>query len=118
VFGCMFSISCIMPYYAPIFSGKRQIDLSGVKPGVTTKEEVVLQFGNAFTISRNETLFTTGCCLVKGYYGWMYVVPYGQAGLLSEKGITSCYEIEIEFDDNDVVKRWEEFKLPRDVSQE
>ena len=108
-----------MPYYVPSYSGERQVDLSGVKPGVTTKEEVLLQFGSAFKSDQYEKLFTSKCNLTKGHYGWMVGVPFtGAATLLSTKSITSFYEVEIEFDDNDVVKRCEEFKLPRNLSQE
>jgi hypothetical protein len=114
ILGYFFINSCIFPYYVPIVSGKRQIDLSDVKPGVTTKEEVLLRFGVAFTTNQNETLFTGVYYLTKGHYGWMFGVPYG-AGLLSTNSITSFYEVEIEFDDNDVVKRCEEFKLPREA---
>jgi len=35
-----------------------------------------------------------------------------------DKSINTWYEVEIEFDDNDVVKRCEVYKLPRDKLQE
>ena len=118
--GYLFSNSCIMPYYFPIYSRKRVIDLSDVKPGITTKEEVLLKFGSAFTSDQKEKLFTAVYDLTKGHYGWALILPNMiiDPKLGKDKSINTWYEVEIEFDDNDVVKRCEVYKLPRDKLQE
>jgi hypothetical protein len=116
IFCCLFSNSCIIPYYVPDYSGKRIIDLSGIKLGVTTKEEMLLKFGSAFGSDQNEKLFTATYNLTTGHYGLVMGSPGGAYTVndLVKKSITTAYIVEIEFDNNDVVKRCEVFKLPRD----
>ena len=114
---CIFNISCIFPVYIPPSHGMKLIDTSNVKPGVTTKEDVFLRFGDAFSIREDEKLFTARYILKGGYAAWVWAVPYGPMGTFGEKTSENVYELEIEFDDKDVVKRCETFKLPRKISQ-
>jgi hypothetical protein len=106
--------SCL-PLYLPTNLGL-QVDSSVVKPGTTTKEEVLLRFGGKFsTVGDNERLFITvfpdshTFLIMSGFY---VIFP------VYAKEFKSFYEVQIEFDDNDVVKRCETFKLPREIPQE
>jgi hypothetical protein len=114
----IFCCSCPVPLYFPSRDlGSARIDTSDIRPGVTTKEDVLLRYGNSFyTIDDNEQLFRTAftdsdkfvlfLVFGAGYTGFG-IPAYG-------KEFNAFYEIEIEFDDNDVVKRCETFKLPRE----
>jgi hypothetical protein len=118
---CIFFISCVLPVYVPPNSGGGLIDRSVVKPGITTKEDVFLQLGCRFWMSQDEKFFTARYTLDKGFSGilWFIGAGYsGTGGVYNPKNLTAVYETEIEFDENDVVKKCEEFKLPRDKSQE
>jgi hypothetical protein len=106
-----FYCSCLVPLYWPKTIGL-QIDSSGVKPGVTTKEDMFLRFGNIFfPVDDNEKLFRTGFFDSDGVF--LLFLAYPGAVPVYGKDFTVFYEVEIEFDDNDVVKRCETFKLPR-----
>jgi hypothetical protein len=108
-------ISCILPVYVPPYHGTG-LDISNIKAGITTKEEVFLNFGYVFTISEDERIFTAEYNLDKGSFAWVGLVGAGYSavgGIFGYRDIRNNYEVEIEFDDNDVVKRCEEFRLPR-----
>jgi hypothetical protein len=116
--------SCIIPSHDIRYYGK-VVNITSIKPGVTTKEEVFLQYGN-FKISDDEKLFTARYHRIEGVDFLITKMNPGDLfPLLSAHAehslwciATEEYEIEIEFDDNDVVKRCEKFKLPRNQSQE
>jgi len=114
----LFCSSCIiLPIYVPQESGSGVVDTSNVKPGVTTKVDVFLEFGNAFQKISDDGKLFTATYAKQGHFFWLYGIG---GGLDASKGkiIIDVYEVEIEFDDNDVVKRCETFKLPRNKSQE
>lgn len=96
---------------------KGLIDTSNIKPEVTTKEELFLEFGNAFQQKiGEERLFTAGY-VKKADFFWVFAAttPYGGGGIgtFGDKSIVENYVVEVEFDDNDIVKRCETFKLPK-----
>jgi hypothetical protein len=113
-------ISCILPVYVPPYHGTG-LDISNIKAGITTKEDVFLKFGYVFNISEDEKLFTADYNLDNGFFVWLWFVGAGYSGsggMYGYRDIRNNYEVEIEFDNNDIVKRCETFKLPRDQSQE
>jgi hypothetical protein len=116
-----FCCSCPIPVYYSKDSGSARIDSSGVRPGVTTKEDVFIRFGNTFkSVGDSEKLFMATLAESDVFYLLLFVgAGYtGTAFPVYGKNFDAVYEVEIEFDDNDVIKRCETFKLPRDKSQE
>jgi len=113
--GSLFYNSCIIfPVYIPP-SGRGLIDTSNIKPGVTTKEEVFLELGCRFQkISDDERLFTLGY-VKQGDFSWVWIAGgyyFAFGGSFGDRKINDMYELEIEFDENDVVKRCETFEYP------
>jgi hypothetical protein len=110
-------ISCILPIYDPP-SGRGSIDTSKIKPGATTKEDLFLQFGDAFTkVGEDEKLFMANFA-EQGNFGVIgFLGGSGPEFGLYSKKIYERYQVEVEFDNNDVVKRCEKFKLPREIPQ-
>lgn len=108
-----------MPHHGTVYSSKIANISLDIKPGVATKEEIFLKYGNAFTISDDEKVFTRK--YVRTEESGLFVSSLCIGGCFAHDftwgRITKEYEVEIEFDDNDVVKRCEELKLPRDKSQ-
>jgi|WetSurSiteA1Bulk_404760.scaffolds.fasta_scaffold168516_1 hypothetical protein len=112
----LFCCSCPIPLYWPKNVGL-QVDSSGVKPGVTTKEDFFLRFGDRFyPIDDNERLFRTGFSDADAFL-LVLALPYGVVPVYG-KEFWVFYEVEIEFDDNDIVKRCEIFKLPREKASD
>ncbi len=108
--------SCIiLPVYIPRYDKSKSllIDVSNVKPGITTKEDILLQFGTTFKdVSDNEKIFRATCSK-KGELFLIYFVSGGYQAAVGAKEyrLMDIYQIEIEFDDNDIVKRCEVLKF-------
>jgi hypothetical protein len=113
----LFFSSCILPVYFPRDS-KGLINTSDIKPGVTTKEDLFLEFGNAFLKNSDDEKLFTATVFDQKQFGLIGFLPYCCIFPIYERKMGGLYEIDVEFDDNDVVKRCEEFKLPRHLSQE
>jgi hypothetical protein len=105
-------VSCPFPLYWKKNTGL-QVDSSRVTPGVTTKMDMFLRFGNRFhPVDDNEKLFMASfrdadVSII------MLALPTGQFFPVYGKESKALYIVEIEFDDNDVVKRCEASQLLR-----
>jgi hypothetical protein len=102
--------SCILPIYtSDSAKNKGWIDVSKIKPGTTTKEDFFLEFGNTFkTVSDDEKLFTATFAKSGDFFLLIAIPPmwYGGGFLYhTERKDIDLYQVQIEFDDNDVVKR-------------
>jgi hypothetical protein len=109
-----FCCSCPIPLYYSTDSGQARINSSGIRAGVTTKEDVFLRFGNSFkTTDDNEKLYTARYTESDKFLLLLVVAGGLSAGGVPvyDKDYYDIYEVKIEFDDNDVVKRCETFKL-------
>jgi hypothetical protein len=107
--------SCILPIYtSDSAKNKGWIDVSKIKPGTTTKQDFFLEFGNTFKIvSDDEKIFTSTFAKRGDFYLVIAIPPMGYGGgffYSSQRKDIDVYQIQIEFDDNDVVKRCDIFK--------
>jgi len=107
--------SCI-PLYVPKPT-RGLVDTSNVKPGVTSKEQILLEFGGVFNVSNDGKLFTL-TYNKEGDFSWIGPNLLGGPPMeIGKKHILNSYTLEIEFDENDIVNRCETFELPRTQSQ-
>lgn len=115
IIAAFFCCSCPIPIYYQKDVGAR-IDPSSLKPGISTKEDVFLRFGSTFQeVGDSEKLFMATFS-ESDYFALFLAVGASYAGTVFPvygKYFNAAYEVEIEFDDNDVLKRCETFKLPR-----
>lgn len=106
--------SCI-PLYVPKPT-RGIVDTSNVKPGATSKEQILLEFGGVFNVSNDGKLFTL-TYNKEGDFSWIGPSPTGPPIEIGKKHILNSYTLEIEFDENDIVKRCETFESPGTQSQ-
>jgi hypothetical protein len=77
-----------------------------VQPGVTTREAVLLQFGEPDAILRQQEVFVYYWSRVQGYFA--YAVGAGYSGAAGGGPIGRVHLFLIEFDKTGRVKRFEE----------
>jgi len=99
----MFCTGCLLPYYYPASPSTRIMEASDFVPGITTKAEVFLRFGNSFSISPDEKKFQYFYTTNKGHYGVMAGIPGDTGAIHGPLDLVSYHVITITFDDNGVV---------------
>jgi hypothetical protein len=114
-----FFCSCLIPIYSQKDLGAR-IDPSSVRPALSTKVDVFLRFGSTFQEVSDSEKLVIATFAESDVFQVVLLVGIGYTGMAAfpvyRKNFDGAYEIEIEFDDNDVVKRCETFNLPRKQS--
>jgi hypothetical protein len=113
--------SCPIPIYYQTKNLGPRIDPSSIKPGISTKKDVFLRFGSTFQEVGDSEKFVMATFAESDVFGLFLFVGAGYSGAVFpvyDKKIDAAYEIEIEFDGNEVVKRCEAFKLPRKQSDD
>jgi hypothetical protein len=116
------SCGLMIPWFRSPASPKEEtIKAAGIKPGTTTKEDFFLQFGCGFKRSDDEKIFVTeisrsGSLGVAAMGFGVDTEPYSNRSHFWTTPET--YLIEIEFDDREIVNRYETFKMPEKISVE
>jgi len=82
-----------------------QSSIDDIKPGVTTREDILINFGDPTTRLLNDTVFQYAWEEFHGFYGWGFPGIGGGAG-----PIGGWYTLVVYFDDNGRVKYVEERK--------
>ena len=97
----------IIPTPEHVLTGRWSIDqerLASIRTGVTNKEEVLLSLGEPDMVWKHERIFAYQWNTVTGYL--VVVGPPGRGG--TAVPVTgNTYRFLIEFDDRDIVKRFE-----------
>jgi hypothetical protein len=109
---------CSCVYTTPASVKEDAIRAADIKPGITTREDVLLKVGCGFKMSDDEKIFTTEITR-SGRWGFTYPLafpPYSNYYEHSTNPIN--YVIEIEFNDREIVERYETFKMPDRISVE
>jgi len=101
---------CIMPIPIRHTVGEHaEIDTSFIIRGITTKEDIFLRLGDVMYVSQEEKLMTYQWTICTGYL-FLFLFHGGRID-----SYETYYLVEIEFDDNDVVKEFRTWKGERTV---
>lgn len=91
--GCVY-----VPYHAHIHRVPDEKTLASIKEGLTSKEEVLLILGEPDRVRANEKIFLYWWQEEEGMVVWLV----GDA-----RQVRSTYSLHIEFDENNIVKKFE-----------
>jgi len=104
--GCVF-LAVPTPEHG-LVAGRGVVDealMATLQPGVTTREDVLLQFGEPDATIRHERLFVYRWDRVQGY--WLFVAGGGYSGVAAAGTIPRKHLLLLEFGDDGTLRRFE-----------